>query len=781
VLDFGLAKGSVTTESGSSPENSPTLTFHETGEGVILGTTAYLSPEQARGKAVNRRADIWAFGCILYECLTGRQAFEGETVSDTIARILEREVDYSSLPAQTPPRGRALLQRCLQKDEKQRLRDIGEARLELEAALADRDSSSSIRPSDSWIRDVVPVSTRSNWARASVFTLVGIVLASAVWILMGLGNQGAGAGSDRVTRFSVAMPEDLEVWQSRLMRDGETLVIRARARARDGENTKSMLYTRRMDEFAFKPIPGTEGLWGWRESRDGKRIAVVLPLSERTTQKRLARVPVDASSAPVTITEWKDDWGRTFWLENGDFIIQTDNGRSYLRLPAGSSAPGEPVPYIEGDKEYSFSIEDVLPGDRGLLLTTSSWQEQGYQLGVAVLDLRSGEVRFLLDQGGSAKYSPTGHLVFARGENLLAAPFDLKKLEITGEPVALMSDLRVTTIWDNGDFWLTQDGALGYAPGGMVGGKRTAAIVEASGEIRPLSEETYPFEEMPSVSQDGRVFASVVSNANGIYEIWGGEISRPRFRKLAAEPQADCSNPVLSPDGQWVAYQRMARTAEDGVYVRRVDGSGTARRIFQPDSMGVFYWPDGWSPDGSEILIGRAAKGKRDLLVYPFHAGSESSAELTELFASPASEFDACFSPRGGYIAFEMDESGQHEVYLSTYSSDGSTGLPISVSAGEGHRPRFSADGRKLYFLSPQRGVLVVDVTYEPSLSTSEPKVAVEREASERFGQRFDVLPGNRLLVVQRGEQEGELTSYNIILNWTRELQERMSPKLASR
>jgi serine/threonine protein kinase len=782
VLDFGLAKGSVSTESGSSPENSPTLTFHETGEGVILGTTAYLSPEQARGKAVNRRADIWAFGCILYECLTGRQTFEGETVSDTIAKILEREVDYTVLPAKTPPRVRALLQRCLIKDEKQRLRDIGEARLELEAALAEGDSSSSMRASDSWVRDVVPVSTKSNWARASVFTLVGIVLASAAWILMGLGGGGSGQDAGGVTRFSVDMPDDIQVAGARLMPDGQAIVINGRRKTGDGgEDVQYMLYVRQMNEFEFKPLDGTEGVWGWVSSADGKWIGFVSPLSERTTQKKFSRVPVDGSSAPVTIIEWNDEWGSTAWLANGDFIIQTEDNRSYFRLAAGSNTPGETRTYIEGDTKYSFNITGVLPGDRGYLLTSSSWEEKGYQQGVAVFDLKSQELKFLLDDGGGAKYSPTGHLVFTRGENLLAAPFDLGKLEVSGEPVAVLSGLRIDTIWAHAPFYLSNDGTLSYAPGGMVGGKRTVAIVDASGSIRSVSEETYPFEGEPAVSADGRVFASVVSNANGIYEIWGGELARPRFRKLAAEPNADCSEPVLSPDGRWLAYQRFARTDEDGLYVRRVDGSGTSRRIVKPASQDITYWATGWSADGREILVVRGSKGKQDLLLYPFTANSDAPAELTELHAGPEDEFAASFSPRGGYIAFEMDETGQHEVYVSTYDATGATGLPIAVSDGEGHRPRWSPDGKKLYFGSPQQGLLSVDVTYQPSLVFSEPGVVLEREATEVFEQRYEPLSGDRLLIVRRGDLEGELTDYNVVLNWRQELQQKMSPEIAAR
>jgi serine/threonine-protein kinase len=783
VLDFGLAKGVISTKSDSTPAESPTLTFQATSEGVILGTTAYLSPEQARGKTVNRRADIWAFGCILYECLIGRQAFEGETVSDTIAKILEREIDLSSLPEKTHPRVRELLQKCLEKDEKKRLRDIGDGRLELEQVLAAGDSSSTMRASDSWVRDVVPVSTRSNWARASVFTLVGIVIASAVWFLLGLSGSGSGNRHGEVTRFSVLMPEDLQVTGATLTADGQTMVLRASDRqSSDNKASIPRLYSRRMNDYGIEPIPGTEGVLGWVNDQDGRWIAFVAPLSERTTQKRLAKVPVDGSSQPVTIAEWSDEWGSTAWLHSGDFLIATGSSRSFVRLPAGGDAPDEPLPFLEGDTQYSFSFEYVLPGDRGVLLTAASWQEKGYQQSVFVLDLKSDEVKTLFDEGGEAKYSPTGHIVFSRGENLLAAPFDLGKLEVTGEPVAVLSGLRTNTIWANGSFELTSDGDLLYPPGGLVGGKRTVAIVEPSGEMRSLSEETYPFEGFPTVSADGRVFASVVSNANGIYEAWGGELARPRFRKLSAEPQADTDSPVLSPDGRWLAYQLYGRSPADGVYIRRVDGSGSPIKIVEPDSLTDTYWPTGWSPDGKRLLVNRASKGNQDLLLYDVPAKESTSASpARELFTSSDEEFYAEFSPDGRRIAFESDETGQHEVYVCTISPDGSVGLPVSVSNGEGHRPIWSRDGKRLYFILTQKGLLAVDISYQPEFSYSEPKVILDREIQELFGTRFQALPGGRLLVVRRGDQEGEVKSYNIVLNWAEELKQKTSAQVAVR
>jgi hypothetical protein len=289
VLDFGLAKGGSEPASNADLAMSPTLTYSPTGIGVILGTAGYMSPEQARGKVVDKRADIWAFGAVLFECLAGRQIFEGETVSDTIARILEREPDWASLPPQTPPKIRELLRRCLEKDPKKRQRDIGDVRIELEEALAARSSAS--RSAVGIAAGTRPGRGPRAVAMASLFVLIGAAAGIALWSLFGPARStGASLAS---VHLSFAVPASIRATAAALTPDGKTMIVIGYARRADGtEESRGRLYTRRLDGFEVRAIPGTEGAQSFALSPDGVRLAFVSTISEQSSQQRLAKCTV---------------------------------------------------------------------------------------------------------------------------------------------------------------------------------------------------------------------------------------------------------------------------------------------------------------------------------------------------------------------------------------------------------------------------------------------------------------------------------------------------------
>ena len=342
VLDFGLAKGDAasTSESGPDLSQSPTLSFAGTGVGVILGTAAFMSPEQARGRAVDKRTDIWSFGCVLYECLTGRQVFQGETVSDTIAKILEREPDWAALPAQTPPRVRELLHRCLEKDAKKRLRDVGDARIELEEAIAARSTATRAASARAEARGRAALTPRTH-ALAAMLVVAGAAAGVGVWSLVGSGAGGSRGSGRGPVRLSVDIPKSIRTTYAGITADGRTLIIAGVPRKPDGtEELRARLYTRRLDEYEIKPIPGTDGVQIYTMSPDGMWLAFVATLSGETSQRRLAKVPVDGSSPPVALVDWDDDWGSTIvWLGDGDILITSSNGTKFLRIPSGGGAP----------------------------------------------------------------------------------------------------------------------------------------------------------------------------------------------------------------------------------------------------------------------------------------------------------------------------------------------------------------------------------------------------------------------------------------------------------
>ena len=786
ILDFGLAKGKVASDSDlthsptmtQSPvlPQSPTLahspTYHSpaTMPGVILGTAAYLSPEQARGKAVDRRTDIWSFGCVLYECLTGRLAFDGETVSDTIAKILERDVDWSRLPANTPEPIRALLHRCLEKDARKRLRDIGDARLAIEEVRTARVS----QPAAS-----AAVPTRRGFRlRGGVLLGLGITLGAALAINLAgkpIGIGGAGGSAIRgVTRVSIPVPEDMRALNGILSPDGRTVLVLGQPRKEvAGEGRRSRLYVRRLEENAFRPLGGTEGVTSLAFSEDGKWILVLAPISQRTTQRQLTKVPLDGSSPPVPMGKVDDAWGgRPIWLRSGDILLATTDGRQYVRYPAAGGPPSKPLPFSAAGHEGEYAFRKLLPGDRGVLLTATSYQDGAYQIAVGVLDLKSGAVKILIRDGGSPEYAPTGHLLFSRHDALLAVPFDLGRLEVKGSPVALQGDLRVTATWAHAEFKTASDGTLLYVPGGNVGQNRHAVIVDSDGKASEWSGEREPFEAALSASPDGMRFASVIADAGAIYEIWISDRGRATSRRVVAIPGVDCNGAAWAPDGTHFAYAQSGRGGVNGTFVASADGSDAPRRLLKSDETTVIF-PSSWSPDGSQLLLTRIHAGKFKLVAAP--TTSPQEVEAKPVFSGSASDGAAIFSPDGRMIAYVSDETGKFEMSVCAWDQGGPVGQPLVVSQGSVQLVlHWSRDGKRVYYQTDQNQVMSSTISSSPILSATVPTVAWDLDALRVVSGLVDILPDGKLLAIQKGEGEDEITRFDLALNFFDELKAKM-------
>ena len=800
ILDFGLAKGKVAPD--SDPTHSPTIaspammqspalpqsptiaqsptlahspTYHSpaTMPGVILGTAAYLSPEQARGKPVDRRTDIWSFGCVLYECLTGRLGFDGETVSDTIAKILERDVDWSRLPANTPEPVRALLHRCLEKDAKKRLRDIGDARLALEevrtgTGRGDKTAAAALAPAK-----------RGVGLRGSVLFGLGIILGAALainlWGQLGPGSSG-GAGAHDVTRVSISVPEDIRALNGILSPNGRTVLILGQPRKSvGGEEPRPRLYVRRMDEAAFRTLDGTQGATAIAFSEDGKWLLFLAPISDRTTQRQLSKVPLDGSAPPVSVAKVDDAWGgRPMWLSSGDILLATFAGTQYVRIPANGGPPSKPLPLSAPGFNGQMAFRKLLPGDRGVLLTTTSYEEGVYHQGIAALDLKSGAVKMLLPDGGSPEYTSTGHLLFTRRDALFAVPFDLGRLELRGSPVALQGGLRVERTWANAEYKTASDGTLLYVSGGNVGQNRHAVIVDADGKVSDWSGERQPFESTLRASPDGTRFASVIADAGAIYEIWVSDRGRPASRRVIAVPGVDCSSVVWSPDGSRFAFTEQGRGGVSGVYVASAAGSGAPRRLVKSDeSSQDVDLPTSWSPDASQLLITRVHGGKLKLLAAPATASQEVDGK--PVFGGPSSDGFGVFSPDGRLVAYGSDETGKFEVFVCSWDRGGPVGQPVSVSQGTAQLILgWSRDGKRLYFQTPQNKVMSSAIVTSTTLTAAPPVVAWDLDALRVANGLADILPDGRLLIIQKGEGEDEITRFDLVLNYFDEVKAKL-------
>ncbi len=788
VVDFGLAKGRVKEqepglgESPTLPESptvpdspalalSPTLGTPATLPGVILGTAAYLSPEQARGKAVDRRTDIWSFGCILYECLTGRRAFEGETVSDLVATILKGDVDWSRLPKDTPVRLRDLLQHCLEKDPRKRLRDMGDARLTLEEVR----ESKGLREAPKGAR------RRSPWsvANAALLLLVGAASGIAIWNFLGPARQGM--SSREIRRFSLVIPPEIQATGAGLSPDGRSFVVAGTPRAKEGEQpARPRLYRRRTDGSEFQAVEGSEGVIQAVASPDSRWLYFLVPMSGQSVELRLMKAPAAGGTTPVTVVNWEPSWSTSYCvLESGDLLVMMRGQAAFVRVHADGSTVSAPIkldsPGFSGT--FSFTPMGNLPGGRGILLNTVSYEGGGYLLGTGVLDPATGRVKVLLRDGGNAAYSPTGHLLFARVSALLAVPFDLRRLEVRGEPVSIMDGLRTAGAYSNGVFQVLADGTLLYFPGGLMGGRQHLIVADAQGRTRDWGRERGYHDFGPIASPDGSRAACTISSARALDEIWLFDRTRPSARRIVSVPGVDCWTPVWSPDGRQIAYYRRGYDEADGLYLQPLDGGAPKRILSLVSKAGgsLNGFANSWSPDGSALLVTHYAGTRSEIFRVQVHPAGDSLSVPVPLLPGPANAQYPAFSPDGRWVAYQSNESGQDEIYVAPNLPDGSLGAPLMVSVGGGWCPRWGRSGKELFYQGGAQGhVMSVLLKFQPALSAAEPVSRWDFGRLRAVDGKFDILPGDELLAVQKGEEEDEITRVDVVLNFFEELRQKL-------
>lgn len=726
---------------------------------------------------------LWAFGVILYEMLSGQRGYLAEDISDTLAAVLTREVNWSALPAGTPPRLTTLLRDCLMRDTKQRLRDIGDARRVIGQLLGETpDTTSGPIPADT--APAASVTSRTPKALLLAATLVVVSAAGAIllWSTFGPGARGGAGTTTGPIRLSVSVPSAIHATRAAITKDGRTLMVVGNARRPDGtDEPRGRIYTRRLDEYEFKSIPGTEGVQGAAQSPDGKWLVFVATASEQSTQQRIAKVPIDGSSPPVVLSDWDDDWSTNVaWLEDGDLLVSSNYGSKFFRLPTNGGAAKPPIAVDTGSMSGIRTFGHGLPGDRGVFFAAESWGSRGYQLDQWLLDPKTGKAQRLLENAGNATYVPSGHLVFSRGAVLMAAPFDLQKLALTGEVTALPGSVRTVVSWSHGAFTLSSDGTLVFAPGGLLGTDRALVTIDVTGHVAKFAADARSYESVPRVSPDGRSVAVVISNAKGTYETWVAEADRPGLRRVLALSNADCGLPLWAPDSQWLGYQRQARDKDDGIYRQRADGTGSPQAILKAPSPEIGVWATSFAPDGSGIIVSKFAGGKGDMLFMSISAAGSASTPRV-LRATPSNEQNGRFSPDGRLVAFNSDESGRDEVYVAGYGADGALGPATMVSSGGGVQPAWANGGRRLFYSNDPDKVMSVDISVTPKLTASAPVVAYDLKKLRVNPTEWDVMPDGRLLAIQKGEGEGDITDFNVVVNWFDELRARMGTRTAGR
>jgi hypothetical protein len=737
VLDFGLAKALEGEMSEEEKQNSPTLSGMATRAGVLLGTAAYMSPEQARGKRVDQRADIWAFGCVLYEMLTGREAFGGETTSDILACVIRAEPDWSRLPPSVPSRIRELLRRCLQKDAKRRLRDIGEAPIGIEEVL----SGASQEVSGFHAGAVSP----ATWRRAAPWA-AGILLAAvvgvAVWELR------PRPPAPEVVLFSFGPPAG----DSLDFAGSTTLAI-----SRDGAETAfkgmhggtSQLYVRRMDRTEAVPLKGTEGGFLPFFSPDGQWVGFF-------GDGKLKKVSV-LGGTPVTVGDALAPFGAT-WTADDAIIFAPGYDTGLVRV---SAAGGTPQPFTKLDSskgETTHRWPQGLPGGKAVVYNVSATRYAGFDYAIAVANLKSGEVKILPLRGAYPRYIP-GYMVFQRLEGLFAAPFDVQRLEVTGSPFPV---LQVLALQETGmaAFDVSETGSLVYIPASAVTGK--LAWVDRRGVLESLGAPTRDYTG-GRLSPDGKRILVTIAEG-GMRQLWVYDIVRGSLTRLTYG-DSDNVGPTWSPDGLRIAFLSR-KEGKWTTVMKSADGGGKEEVLL---SMERFHGaPTSWSPDGKFLAgIRRGENGRWQIWVLPL--GGEPKPQI--LLANQFDNAGPKFSPDGKYLAYASNESGRSEVYVIPFGN-GSGKWQISTG-GASNGFVWGRDGKQLFY-GENGNIMGVDIAIQPTFHASTPRVIVPAKALPNLPSGlggFDVSPdGQRFLIHQQSSEAGQNDQIKVVLNWNEEL-----------
>src|SRR6266581_8053661 len=557
VLDFGLAKAFNPQDSAVNlnQTNSPTLGIAATQAGVFVGTAAYMSPEQARGKPLDKRTDIWSFGCVLYETLTGRQAFAAETVSDTIAAILGRDPDWQALPAETPANIRVLLRRCLQKDVTHRFRDIGDARIEIEEAL---DPSRAIPV----IGAVLAEPRAARRRRAITWSLTVLAAASigvALWSLL----RAPALPTRPIVRLSVALPPSDRLALGltpvvALSPDGSRLAYVA------NHSGAQQLYVRPIDHLEATAIPGTESAESPFFSPDGQWLGFF-------AEGKLKKVSLSGGAA-LDLCSAAANRGAS-WGPDDNIILTPSFGVSGLfRVSAAGGTP-KPLTILDHKKgEFSHRWPEILPGAKAVLFTNGGGASFD-DARIAVQSLETGERRTLLEGGTYARYVPSGHLVYAHAGGLLAVPFDLKRLEVTGTPVSILEGVSMSSLNGVAQFSFSGDGSLAYVSGGLSVGERTLLWVDRKGAAQPIPAPPRGYIS-PRLSPDGQRLAVGISGSS--WGVWLYDLARGTLTRLAETLLIPF--PTWTPDGKRLTAN-LVRQAPLNFSWMPADGGGSAERL----------------------------------------------------------------------------------------------------------------------------------------------------------------------------------------------------------
>lgn len=684
VLDFGLAKTLDPTGA------APTVSFHASEAGHILGTAAYMAPEQARGMLVDKRADIWAFGCVLYEMLTGFRAFAGAELSDTLAFVLTKPPDWTALPAITPPPIRRLLRRCLEKDRTLRLADIADARLEIEEVLTAPASDSMTAVL------VVPPVRPARWRRALPWA-IAVTLAVGSGLVLGRWAQWRTPPLLAPQRLNVelgvhgTLPTTDAAFV--LSPDGTLLGFVARTTGR-----ASQLHVRRLDQLTATPVNGTDGASSPFFSPDAQWVAFFADL-------KLKKVPV-TGGAVVTLADAPSPRGG-WWAEDGTIVFAPNHRGSLMRVSAvGGQA--EPLTIL-AESEITHRFPQMLPDGAAVLYTASTNVNIAADSTLVVQLLPSGE-RTIVQRGGYfGRYAASGHMVYTQDGTLFAMPFDLQRLAVTGPAGRAIDGVISDAGRGSAQFALSQMGTLVYLRDEHLFSARPMAWMGRTGTMATLRAAPADWSN-PEFSPDGQRIAMDI-RAGGHSSIWVYDWARDTLTRLTSEG-TNAERPVWTPDGRRIVYRSFRSSTDpsgNALSWRRADGMGDAQVLIQSNTV---LTPGSWHPTKNVFAyVVTMPASSDDVMILPVE-GDEASGwtpgQPTAFLNSVANEAGPTFSPDGKWLAYHSRESGRAEVSVRPFPGPGAS---VIVSSAGGHTSSWSRARPELVFAAPaldHRHVLMV-------------------------------------------------------------------------
>jgi serine/threonine protein kinase/Tol biopolymer transport system component len=749
VLDFGLAKafaGDTTTEDIG---NSPTLSMAATMQGVILGTAAYMSPEQARGKLVDKRTDIWAFGVVLYELLTGKQAFSGEDVTDILAAVVRAEPDWSRLPPATPAKISDLLRRCLQKDKTLRMQAAGDIRIEIVEALA--------APSSVGAGTADPA-TR-NWRERLAWPAAGVLALIAITLAIGFVQRSQKPPQPlQAVRLSADIGADANLDTTSgtpaiLSPDGRRLAFVA-----SSADQPPRLYVRSLDQLQATLLSGTENARDPFFSPDGQWIGFF-------ADRRLKKISVQGGAA-VTLCDAPNDHGGS-WVEDGTIVFSKD---SVSGLSKVSSAGGTPQPLTTLDKQAGVTTHrwpQMLPGGQAVLFTSSTNGGDFEGAEIVVYSTASGQRKTVQRGGFYARYLPIGQLVYVHDGTVFAVPFDLQRLEVTGQPAPILEG--VATNFTNGaaQYSFSDTGNLVYVAGRTGAQNVSIYWMNREGKFQPLRETPGDYRN-PAFSPDGKRLALEINDGKRS-DIWVYEWERDALTRLTFAGESN-GYPVWTPDGQRIVYSSIEKGGVNNLWWIRADGAGDAQRLAESKSP---QYLSAWRPDGKVLAFRQVnPETNSDVMTLPIE-GSEKSGwkpgKPKPFVNSAFADAEPAFSPDGRWLAYHSNETGSFEVYVRPFPGPGGK---WQISSGGGLDPKWSRNGKELFYRTPDSKIMVATYTTSgDSFHADKPQLWSPGQFTDRGGGifNFDLHPdGKRFAVLKTPgtEQTAAVNKVNFIFNF---------------